>query len=434
MRVPRPRDGRCTTGSPPRGVTPGHGPTSGPRPTADLNASLAMLGNPEWQRTSSPSERAVWLDLLESELAAGALGHRRPDGLRAAIRPGRVPGRGAAGGRHGHRHVHARARDRRGGPDDADRRVVGDHPRRSRDGCADAPLPRQQHLPTARGQGARRDRERARERFARHGRDLPVRRRAAPRSAPTSSRPSGCRRGACGPRTSRWWRPASAIADLRRLEELRVTDPGAVCVVRFLDEDDPSDAAMLTRSLAFPDAIVASDAMHVLWPDGSTDSREWPLPPGGQTHPRTAGTFARSLRRMVRESGVWTWAEAFRRCSYLPAQLVADFAPSARGEGLARRRRRRRRRRHRPDPPHRPGDVRRPDAPLGGRRPPARRRPAGRPRRDAGDGRLPRTARAGSAPGVAHHGVTPPGALSVGKPSRVSRELVVPGRAPPAPH
>ena len=33
----------------------------GTAPAADLNASLAMLGDPEWQRTSSPSERAAWL-------------------------------------------------------------------------------------------------------------------------------------------------------------------------------------------------------------------------------------------------------------------------------------------------------------------------------------------------------------------------------------
>src|SRR6478735_6205042 len=43
-------------------------------PAADLNASLVMLGDPDWQRTSSPSERATWLRLLESELEAGALG------------------------------------------------------------------------------------------------------------------------------------------------------------------------------------------------------------------------------------------------------------------------------------------------------------------------------------------------------------------------
>src|SRR3954465_2926827 len=43
------------------------------------------------------------------------------------------------------------------------------------------------------------------------------------------------------------------IASRARLAELRAADPGAVCVVSFLDEDDPEDAAMLQRALAFPD-------------------------------------------------------------------------------------------------------------------------------------------------------------------------------------
>jgi N-acyl-D-aspartate/D-glutamate deacylase len=36
---------------------------------------------------------------------------------------------------------------------------------------------------------------------------------------------------------------------------------------------------------------------------------------------------------MVRESGAWTWVEAFRRCSYLPARVLDDVAPAARGKG-----------------------------------------------------------------------------------------------------
>jgi N-acyl-D-aspartate/D-glutamate deacylase len=104
-------------------------------------------------------------------------------------------------------------------------------------------------------------------------------------------------------------------------------------VFEFLDEDDAVDRALLHRSLAFPDSIVASDAMPLVWPDGSSDSREWPLPPGVATHPRTAGTFAKSLRLMVRETGVWSWLEAFRRCSYLPARVLDGIAPAAHGKG-----------------------------------------------------------------------------------------------------
>jgi N-acyl-D-aspartate/D-glutamate deacylase len=36
---------------------------------------------------------------------------------------------------------------------------------------------------------------------------------------------------------------------------------------------------------------------------------------------------------MVRESGAWTWAEAFRRCSYLPARVLDQAAPAARAKG-----------------------------------------------------------------------------------------------------
>jgi N-acyl-D-aspartate/D-glutamate deacylase len=73
--------------------------------------------------------------------------------------------------------------------------------------------------------------------------------------------------------------------------------------------------------------------MPVFWPDGSYESTEWPLPPGGATHPRTAGTFAKTLRLMVRETGTWTWLEAFRRCSYLPARILDDCAPAAHAKG-----------------------------------------------------------------------------------------------------
>lgn len=123
------------------------------------------------------------------------------------------------------------------------------------------------------------------------------------------------------------------IADAARLQHLRHTDPGALVIVEFLDERDEQDGRLLRESLAFPDSIVASDAMHVIWPDGSTDTRVWPLPPGGQTHPRTAGTFARSLRTMVRERGQWSWLEAFRRCSWLPARILDGIGTGATRKG-----------------------------------------------------------------------------------------------------
>lgn len=47
---------------------------SGVEPDASIAAGLALLADTQWQRLSSPRELAAWLALLESELAAGALG------------------------------------------------------------------------------------------------------------------------------------------------------------------------------------------------------------------------------------------------------------------------------------------------------------------------------------------------------------------------
>lgn len=122
------------------------------------------------------------------------------------------------------------------------------------------------------------------------------------------------------------------VADDDRLRELRATDPGGLVVVEFLDESDPGDAALLRRSLAFPDAIVASDAMPPLWTDTEgMDVGRWPLPPQAVTHPRTAGTFGRALR-LWRDEGV-PLLEAVRRATLLPARVVESSAPAMRRKG-----------------------------------------------------------------------------------------------------
>lgn len=123
------------------------------------------------------------------------------------------------------------------------------------------------------------------------------------------------------------------IPDERRLREIRDTAPGTACIIELLDEDDPRDSELLRRALEFDDAIVASDAMPVFFPDGTWETRAWPLPHGGSTHPRTAGTFAKTLRLMVRQTGAWSWSEAFRRCSFLPARVLDTVAPAASNKG-----------------------------------------------------------------------------------------------------
>ena len=122
------------------------------------------------------------------------------------------------------------------------------------------------------------------------------------------------------------------VADDARLRELRATDPSGLVVAEFLDESEPADAALLRRSLAFPDAIVASDAMPPLWTDtAGMDLTAWPLPPQVATHPRTAGTFGRALR-LWREEGA-PLLEAVRRATLLPAEVLEGVVPAMRRKG-----------------------------------------------------------------------------------------------------
>jgi hypothetical protein len=125
------------------------------------------------------------------------------------------------------------------------------------------------------------------------------------------------------------------IADDDRLRQLRATDPGGLVIAEFLDESEPGDAAMLRRSLAFPDSIVASDAMPPLWTDTAhMDVAAWPLPPEAVTHPRTAGTFARALRLWRQEGS--PLAEALRRATSLPTQVLEEAVPAMRRKGRVR--------------------------------------------------------------------------------------------------
>ncbi|TDE16031.1 amidohydrolase family protein [Jiangella asiatica] len=123
------------------------------------------------------------------------------------------------------------------------------------------------------------------------------------------------------------------VRDADHLRRLRESDPGGLVVSEYLREDDPHDRGFLLRALSFPDTVIASDAMPIVWTTPPPDPMQWPLPPGGLTHPRTAGTFARSIRMLTRDDADLELLEAIRRCSLLPARLVEDMAPAMRRKG-----------------------------------------------------------------------------------------------------
>jgi len=304
----------------------------GIEPVAQFAAGLALLGDPAWQRSSSPDELRAWLSLLERDLADGALGI----GVLMGYAPRSDPAEYLSV---------ARLAASAGAP-------TFTHVRELVEADATTPIDGSEELVAASTEtGAAMHHCHVNSTSRRHiDRVLGLldRSRSAGSRVTVEAYPYGA--GATGvgayflepDRLPAWGigpsnivlvETGERIADAARLREVRAADPGAECVVEFLDEADPSDRDLLERSLAFPDAIVASDAMPVIWRGGVMESQEWPLPPGGRTHPRTAGTFARSLRLMVRERGVWTWLEAFRRCAYLPARVLDEVAPAARAKG-----------------------------------------------------------------------------------------------------
>jgi hypothetical protein len=118
-----------------------------------------------------------------------------------------------------------------------------------------------------------------------------------------------------------------------RLRELRARDPGGLAIIRHLHEDDPADWNVMLRSLVFPDAIVASDAMPLTWSGAVPDQTTWPLPGTVFTHPRTAGTYTRALRMLGTADGPLGLTETLRRCSLLPAQLLESRVPAMRRKG-----------------------------------------------------------------------------------------------------
>ncbi len=305
---------------------------AGIEPDAQIDSGLAVLGNPAWQRSSSPEELAAWLSLVEGELAAGALGIGVLMGYAPATEPGEflaVAHLAAKAGVPTYTHVRELVEVDPAIPVDGSEEIVI---AAAETGAA------MHHCHVNSTSGHHLDRVLATlEKSRRAGSRVTV--EAYPYGAGSTAvgaafiEPDRLRLKGLSPSSVVILETGERVADEARLRQLREADPGAPCLLEFLDEDDPRDQATLRQALAFPDSIVASDAMPVYWPDGRTESTEWPLPPGGSTHPRTAGTFAKTLRLMVRETGAWTWLEAFRRCAHLPSRLLDDVAPAARGKG-----------------------------------------------------------------------------------------------------
>lgn len=125
-----------------------------------------------------------------------------------------------------------------------------------------------------------------------------------------------------------------AIADARRLEELRTTDPGGVVLTTTYDVSDAAEARLFDDALMISHSAFASDAMpDTPSPFSAADS---PLVPNRLAHPRSAGCFSRVLGTLVRERRLLSLPDAIRRCTLVPAQILGDAVPAMNRKGRLR--------------------------------------------------------------------------------------------------
>ena len=299
-------------------------------PEASLGAFMARISDPAWQRGGArPGQCPASPAGCRSGRRRSR--HRRAARLCARGQPGRVPACRRARGRGGHAHVHPRARSHRDGAgtlaDGAEEIVRAAAETGAHMHYCHVNSTSQRHIDRVLG--------------------LVARAQAAGSRVTTEAYPYGSgmtgigaaflapeRLGERGlsPSSLTYAPTGERIASAARLRELRQADPGGLVIIDLLREDDPADQALLMRSLTFPGAVVASDAMPLTWTAPPADPLAWPLPPTAITHPRTAGTFSRALRLLTRP-GPLSLAQALAKCSLEPARLLQDRVPALRQKG-----------------------------------------------------------------------------------------------------
>lgn len=122
-------------------------------------------------------------------------------------------------------------------------------------------------------------------------------------------------------------------ATVERLAELRKAKPGERIIVHYLNEAIDAERKLIEQALVLEDGIIASDAVRYSVKDRIVTEPVWPLSPGVAGHPRSAATFTKVLGEYVRDRGLLGLADAIRRSTLLPAQLLEPVAPSMKRKG-----------------------------------------------------------------------------------------------------
>jgi N-acyl-D-aspartate/D-glutamate deacylase len=304
---------------------------SGIAPDGGAGSLFANLANPRWQRVASPAEIGRVLSRLAADVADGALGI----GLLLGYAPGTTP----------EEYVRVAALASAGGV------PTFTHARDLIEFTPDGPVDGAEEIVRAAGEtGARMHYCHVNSTTLRHADrvlGLVERAQRAGARVSTEAYPYGAGMTGIGaaflapdrlaargltPRSIIYAPTGEEVSSAARLSELRADDPGGLAIIRQLDDDDPDDQAVLLRYLTFPGSVIASDAMPLTWIGAAPEPTVWPLPSAAVTHPRTAGTYARSIRTLSRGGGL-SLPEILAKCSLHPAMLLQDRVPAMRRKG-----------------------------------------------------------------------------------------------------
>ena len=296
---------------------------------------FANLADPGWQRAASPSEVGRVLRVLEADITDGALGI----GLLVGYAPGTAP----------QEYVRVAALASAAGL------PTFTHARDLVEFTPDTPVDGAEEIVAAAGEtGARMHYCHLNSTTVRHADrvlGLVERAQRAGAQVSTEAYPYGAGMTGIGaaflapdrlaargltPQSIIYAPTGEQVSGAARLTELRAADPGGLAIIRQLDDDDPDDQAVLLRYLTFPGSVIASDAMPLTWAGGTREPDAWPLPPAAFTHPRTAGTYARSIRMLSRDGVGLSLPEILAKCSLHPARLLQDRVPAMRRKGRLR--------------------------------------------------------------------------------------------------
>ncbi|GAA5166064.1 amidohydrolase family protein [Amycolatopsis dongchuanensis] len=300
--------------------------------TSTLRDVAIAMNVPEWQREAPPALVDRVIALVEEDLAAGALGIGIPIGYAPRVAPAEYVAVAAAAARAG-RPTYTHARD-----------LVEQDPETPIDGAEEV-------VRAAGETGAHMHYCHVNSTSGWHlDRVHATISRAVAAGAPVSTEAYPYGTGMTGigaaflapellPR--RGMTPSSIqllttgrrMADAEELRRARAEHGDEWAFVHFLDESDPAAHELRMKAMVFGDTAVASDSLEPVWRGGARDPLTWPLPPEVVSHPRTAGTFGRTLRLLVRESGALTLSEAIRRCSLVPAEIAAHGVPAMARKG-----------------------------------------------------------------------------------------------------